>query len=220
MHCRRHAHELFSAQLPDLETTPALLRAAAAIGMHELGNVDPGGIDQSLRAIGDEVRRRVRTPSPNALLAHLHAVMFDEMGFRGNAQDYYNPTNSYLPVVLEKRHGLPITLTLIYKCVAEHIGLTVHGVNAPWHFIAEVLIDGRPMYVDPFHRGRTLKRREVFEQIESITSEPVPKDDRALARATHRLWIARMLQNLINVFYRSGRAHDVAAMAELQSLLT
>ncbi len=220
MHCRPYARDLFAAQLPTLETTRGLLRAATAICMHDLDNVDPTEIDKSLCTIAEDVRRRIRTQQPRALLAHLHAVMFDEMGFHGNADDYYDPANSYLPAVIEYRRGLPITLTLIYKCIAEQVGLTVYGVNAPWHFIAEVLIDDRPMYVDPFHGGRTLKRQEVFEQIEAIAGDPVPDDGRFLARATHRLWLARMLQNLINVFHGSGRAADEAAMAELQSLLS
>jgi regulator of sirC expression with transglutaminase-like and TPR domain len=77
----------------------------------------------------------------------------------GNATDYYNPRNSYLPLVLKTREGLPITLTLVYKCVLDGLGLTVHGINAPGHFMAGVEsadADGAEparMLVDPFEGG-------------------------------------------------------------------
>ena len=65
----------------------------------------------------------------HAVLAHLHEVLFDEEGFAGNVDDYYNVANSYLPVVLETRRGIPISLTLLYKLVAERLGLPVQGVK-------------------------------------------------------------------------------------------
>ena len=92
-------------------------------------------------------------------MAHLHDVLFDVVGFVGNVDDYYNPANSYLPNVLRTRRGLPITLVLIYKCVAEQLGLTVRGINSPGHFLASVRNDSAAaastkdsswMYVDPW----------------------------------------------------------------------
>ena len=64
-------------------------------------------------------------------------MLFEVFGLRGNAEDYYNPANSYLCDVLATRRGLPITLSLVYKLVAEGVGLEVHGVNAPGHFLVD-----------------------------------------------------------------------------------
>ena len=219
IHCWPPAYALFRSQLPVIETTGGLLTAVIAVSMHEMHDVDSGQVVTSLDRIAHKVRSRVRSGDPNALLAHLHAVLFDEMGFVGNTTDYYNPRNSYLPVVLQQCRGLPITLTLIYKCVAERVGLSVHGVNAPWHFIAEVEVGGKTMLVDPFFGGRTLKREEAFETMERISGAHIPPDDRLLARATHCRWVFRVLQNLLHVFSRSERRADMAAMYELQSLL-
>ena len=96
---------------------------AVAIAMHQVENVDIAEFDATLQKYADAVRSRVRGSQPQALLAHLHDVLFEEEKFTGNQEDYYNTANSYLPEVLRTKRGLPITLSLIYKVVAERLGL-------------------------------------------------------------------------------------------------
>src|SRR5207253_902657 len=159
---------------------------------------------------------------------HLHDVLFDVVGFVGNIEDYYNPANSYLPDVLRTRRGLPITLTLVYKCVAEQIGLTVCGINSPGHFLAAVRAPGRQtgsggadswMYVDPFYGGDLLDAQDVCRRITETTGMLPADPTQWLAPATHRQWLARMLNNLQAVFAHTGRERDLYAMQELQELL-
>jgi regulator of sirC expression with transglutaminase-like and TPR domain len=169
------------------------------------------------------VRGRVRSDNPEALLTHLHDLLFDVLGFRGNALDYYAPANSYLPEVLRTRRGLPITLTLLYRRIAAGLGLTVHGVNAPGHFLAEVELDpaggGPAMYVDPFHGGGLLTPEEVSTRVAETTGRRVEPSPLLLTRASPREWLARMLRNLQAVFASTGRERDLYAMQELESLL-
>jgi len=170
----------------------------------------------------------VRTPSIEAKLAHLHDVLFDVAGFVGNVEDYYAPANSYLPEVLRTRRGLPITLVLIYKSVAEGVGLVVHGINSPGHFLAAVETrtpasglasqDGW-MYIDPFYGGELLNRGDVCRRIAETTGIEPADTTQWLAPATHRQWLARMLHNLQAVFAHAGRERDLYAMQELQELL-
>jgi regulator of sirC expression with transglutaminase-like and TPR domain len=147
--------------------------------------------------------------------------MFDVLGFRGNTEDYYNAANSYLPEVLRTRRGLPITLALVYRRVAAGLGLVVHGVNSPGHFLAEVEFEGsgKSMYVDPFFGGGLLNEKEVYERVSQATGQAVDPASEHLARATPRQWLARMLHNLQAVFAASGRERDVYAMQELHGLL-
>jgi len=124
------------------------------------------------------VLRPVDAERVEPLLAHLHATLFDEEGYRGNTEDYYHPYNSYLPAVMETRHGLPITLTLLYKAVAERLGLRVEGINAPGHFMGAVRRDARDegagvLLVDAFDGGRMLSRDEALERVEAITGAAV-----------------------------------------------
>src|SRR5206468_6452152 len=102
-------------------------------------------------------RSRVRGGQPQALLVHLHEYLFTELGFAGNIEDYYNPYNSYLPSVLATKRGLPITLSLVYKIVAERLGLRAWGVGLPGHFLIGVECEpGNKMLVDTFASGRII----------------------------------------------------------------
>jgi regulator of sirC expression with transglutaminase-like and TPR domain len=236
VHCRPEAYDLFAAQMPVLGSTDALVTAAVAMAMHEMHDADPAEVDARLQDLADRIRARVRSDNRQALLAHAHDVLFEEEGFIGNAEDYYNPHNSYLPAVLRTKRGIPITLTLVYKAVLERLGFLVAGVNAPGHFLAALppedtaagattkaggggATGDEMLLVDPFFAGRTMTRDEAFERIEQIAGRPVPRTDELLAVASHRQWLARMLQNLQNIFGSTGRGADLAAMAELRGVL-
>ena len=146
---------------------------------------------QHITDLAETVRRRVHSTNVDAKLAHLHDVLFDVVGFSGNVEDYYNPANSYLPEVLRTHRGLPITLVLIYKCVAEQVGLVVRGINSPGHFLAAVksaATDREPtkrsdwMYVDPFYGGELLKRRRCLSP-DHLNDGAVPSQFVAMAGA-------------------------------------
>lgn len=221
VHCRPEAFALFAAQVPHLESSRGLLHAAVALSMHELHEADPAGVEARLDHLAQTVRARVKSDQPQALLAHAHDVLFEEEGFTGNNEDYDNPFNSYLPVVLKNRRGMPIALVLIYKLVIERLGLRVRGINAPGHFLAGVeAAPGAPLLlIDPFSGGEALSRHEAFERIEHVTGAPLPRSERFLTPATHRQWLMRMLYNLQHVFAQRARAADLAAMLELANLL-
>ncbi|MCE9589654.1 MAG: transglutaminase-like domain-containing protein [Planctomycetes bacterium] len=217
-HCKADAHAYFAAQMPVVNTARGLLRAAIGLSMHQMDGIDPPVVETKVARLADRVRTRVRGNQPQALVAHLHDVLFEEEQFAGNSQDYHNPFNSYIPAVLESRRGLPITLTLIYKCVAEQVGLKVHGLNAPGHFLAAVDLEDERMIIDPFYSGESLSRDEAFERIRRVTGE-MKMDESFLPVATHRQWLARMLGNLQGVFEQQGEERDVAAMLELRYVL-
>jgi len=209
---------LFAAQLPRLDTREGLLWAASAIAMHALPATDPQAVDARLQQKADRIRARVTSGDHQALVAHTHAVLFEEDRFRGNTADYFDPGNSYLPHVLETRHGLPITLALVYVDVLQRLGVTAHGVNAPGHFLARVEVEGQESFVDAFASGRAHTRREALAWLSEAVGAPVDPDT-ALGIATHHHWLYRMLRNLQGVFARAGNDTDRRAMLELQGLL-
>jgi regulator of sirC expression with transglutaminase-like and TPR domain len=228
-YCHPAAYAAFAAEMPRVDTTSGLFRAAFAIARHEQPESDLKQAESTIAELTATVRRRVRSPSIEAKLAHLHDVLFEVVGFVGNVEDYYNPANSYLPNVLRTHRGLPITLVLIYKCVAKGVGLVVRGINSPGHFLAAVQMPGsvdagststKWMYVDPFYGGGMLDRNDVWRRIAEATGRDDPPSPEWLAHATHRQWLARMLTNLQAVFAHTGRERDLYAMQELQDLLT
>jgi regulator of sirC expression with transglutaminase-like and TPR domain len=217
--CRPQAFYFFAEQVPQIDTTEGLLKAAIAVSMHALDDVRPDAVLDRLRRLSQRVRRRVRGRQAQALLAHLHDVLFEEEGFGGNSRDYFNPLNCYLPAILVTHRGIPITLTLIYKAVAEGVGLEIEGVNAPGHFLARVKTDEGRMIIDPFFEGSLLTPKEAFDRVEQVTGRPTPRQPQYLDAATHSQWISRLLLNLQHMFASTERRNDSAAMAELQSLL-
>lgn len=219
LHCRADAFELFAWAMPRIESSEGLFRAALALAKHDIPSVDPASTSAELDRFACDIRERVRSSSQQALLAHAHRVLFEERGFGGELEDYDNPHNTYLPLVLQSRRGLPITLSLIYKLVLDRIGLSAVGLNAPMHFLAGVDIDGQRLIIDPYYNGRMLSRPEALERIEQMIGRPIPQGAEALPVATHRQWIDRMIANLLNVFRIRNRPRDFAAIMELRALL-
>jgi regulator of sirC expression with transglutaminase-like and TPR domain len=213
--CRLEAWEYFVEQLPELDKTEGLLRASIAVAMHALDDIDPEAVERRLRRMSETVRERSPSESITALQANLHAVLFDEEGFIGNLQNYYNALNSYVPAVLNTRQGLPVSLAVIYKVVGEWAGLSIEGLNAPGHFLVRVWTGDGWMIVDPFFRGQMLTRDEAFDRIDKIARRKWPRNDEYLAPATHVQWLTRMIGNLRQLFATEGRRDDLAAMTEL-----
>lgn len=218
-HCRPSAYDEFLRRLGGIDSTEGLVAAAAAIAMHELEEVDPDVVLEDVRTYARRVRDRIQGANVQSVLAHLHAVLFDEEGFRGNAEQYYDAGNSYIPVVLERKLGIPVSLTLLYKAVGEQLGLQIEGVGAPGHFLARVQTDNGPMLVDPFFSGQVLTRDEAVARIESIIGGPVEPDVDPLPACSHTAWLERLLTNLMGVFSQGARKDDLAAMLELRALL-
>lgn len=215
-----------TSAVPGLTSTGGLLLAATSIAVHAQPAVRVEEVERTISAYVDSVLARLprlkRMPRPipldevEVVMAHLHFVLFEQAGFTGNAAEYYDERNNYLPDVLTRRLGVPITLALVYKAVGELLGLRIHGINAPMHFLVEVEGPGRRMFVDPFSGGRLLWEDEVADAIRETTGVAV--DAGRLPRASHQAWIARILRNLEAQFANAGRQDDVRAMQELAAI--
>lgn len=217
--CAPDSFRLLGAQVKSIESTEALLGGAVAISMHAVPNVSLAAVDAKLQRYADTIRKRVRGKQPQALVAHLHTLLFDDEGFAGNNEDYYNADNSYVPLVLETKRGLPITVSLIYRDVASRIGLRSWGVNLPGHFLVGVELHGSTMLVDPFAQGRVVDPKEAHERLRQVFGDEVEWSSDLLQPADNRIWLTRMLQNLLNTYGSMGRYPDVAAMLEMEMLL-
>ena len=217
--CDPSAFKLLAAQLSSIESPDALLYGSIALCMHQLHDIQPSRVDARLQRYVDTIRSRLRGNQPQAILAHLHEVLFEEEGFIGNTNDYYNTVNSYLPEVLDTKRGLPISLSLVYKIIGERLGLRTCGIALPGHFLAGVQTDGALMLVDPFYGGRELSPEEAHARMQQVYGPEVEWSDDLLQPTTNRQWLTRMLQNLLNTFASAGQYADVAAMLEMEMLL-
>lgn len=219
-HCRPEAYHLMAEQLDRLDQPDALWKGAVSLALHHEPRFAVEEVDGYFGELAQRIRGRAASGQVQALLAHGHDVLFREEGFQGNRAHYYDPANSYLPLVIRRHRGIPITLSLVYKCVMERAGLDVDGINAPGHFLVAVRDGGADMYVNAFDGGRVLTREEVFQLLEESLGSPVPRQDTLLAVADHRAWLVRMLRNLIAIFRRRRDTEGEQAMRELLALLT
>ncbi len=220
--CDPTAFKYMRRQIKSLESPDSLLQAALAIAMHQMDGFKPETVDRSLQTYADMIRSRVKGNQPQALLAHLHELMFDEQKFSGNTEDYYNPENSYVPAVLKSKHGLPITLSLIYKTIGERVGLRIHGIGLPGHFVVAVEngdSTGNAQIIDPFRGGQSVSADEAHERIQEAYGPEVEWSEEYLKPVSNLHWLTRMLQNLLHVFGGIGEYQNVAAMLELEMLL-
>lgn len=129
-----------------------------------------------------------------------HEYLFEDLGFRGNQQDYYTPLNSCLNHVLDTRLGIPISLSLIYMEIGRRLGRDVQGVSLPGHFLMLFRQGGFSVYLDAFHGGRFLTTDECRELAREITGVEVPENDPALLPASRRQIALRMLNNLRGIY--------------------
>ena len=132
----------------------------------------------------------------------LNRYLFDELGFRPNVDDYYDPRNSFLNDVLERRLGIPITLSVVYMAIGRRVGLPLQGVSFPGHFLVRCPLEQGLLVLDPFLGGMSLTLKDLQQRLREARGSEVPPGAIAgqLAPARHRDILARMLRNLKSIY--------------------
>jgi len=131
-------------------------------------------------------------------------ALFDRMGFCGNTDDYYDPRNSFLTDVLDRRTGIPISLSVLYLEVARRVGVLAQGVNFPGHFIVRVAIEDAWLFLDPFTGGKPLTPTDLETLLRKTTTPDAVLEPSVIAAASKRQIVARMLVNLAGIYGRNG----------------
>jgi regulator of sirC expression with transglutaminase-like and TPR domain len=185
------------------ESPVSLARIALEIAVDAYPELD---IEAYLARIG-ELTERIRPRCPRSasvrdILGQINWVLFVEEELRGNHEDYYDPRNSYLNDVLDRRLGIPISLSVLYWAVAEPLGLSVAGANLPAHFMLRVEDRERTWFVDPFHSGAVLSREMCRRRLSEILQQPVDLDDAMAAPCPVATVVTRMLRNLKAIYLR------------------
>lgn len=182
------------AQIPDHQLE--LARSALMISTLEYPLLDVAYQISLLDSLAAAASKRFRFPSePAEELNTLSAFLFDEIGFSGDTENYYNPRNSHLSEVLKRRLGIPITLSLIYIEVAARLSIPLEGISMPGHFIVRHK-KARDLIVDPFERGIILSKEEAIDRFKAATHESAIWQDDYLATVSNKDFITRILGNL------------------------
>jgi len=218
------ALEYFDALVADDEQFP-LLEAAIAIAQDETPGLDVEAVLADVDALALRLKNRLAADAPSAhKLRTLNRYFFEELGFAGNVNDYHDPANSYLPEVLARRRGIPITLALLYIEIAGQVGLRAEGVSFPGHFLVKLRLPQGDVVIDPF-TGQSLSRSDLEERLDLVRQASAAGEalDLPLAlflqSAGPRDIIARMLRNLRHIHQGRGDVRRVLAVLDRQLVL-
>ena len=204
----RAVSPIYSTRWKEIASGPEedvdLAEAALILAAHEYPGLDVaaelGRIDEWAETIKRRLRRDI---SPAEMLMALNRYLFDELGFAGNAADYYDPRNSYLNDVMERRLGIPITLSLLTIEVGRRVGLALHGVSFPGHFLVKCAVRDGVVVLDPYARGASLSLDDLRQRLKAMRGGMEPAHERVqhlLAAAGKKEILTRLLRNLKAIY--------------------
>ena len=190
-----------------------LLRATLMIARDEYPDLDIRAYESQCDKYEDELRPRIEAiDDAQPRLSAINRYLFDELGFTGNQQDYYDPRNSYLNDVLDRKLGIPISLGIIQMELARRMGVPLEGVSFPGHFLVRLPVEGGLLVLDPYHKGRSVDAEELKSRAKPHLGGSDIDDSQLLqilTPATNRAILMRMLRNLKGL-YNEREAWDKA----------
>lgn len=198
-----------------------LTRACLLIAEDAYPGLDVESYVREVERLALRLRGRLsRTAGAEEKVAALNEYLFGDLGYCGNASDYYDPRNSYLNEVMDRRTGIPLTLSVLYMELGRKIGLPLQGVSFPGHFLVRVRMRGGMLVLDPFSGGEPQAEQDLRERLTRV----IPRDatggipvrdlplDQFLEPATKRQILARLLRNLKGIYRQAenpGRMLEV-----------
>ena len=191
-----------------------LAKGALLIAKDAYADLDIEVYLQRLNQMAEELQAQIGGEADTSdQINHLNRYLFEAQGFAGSSQEhYYDARNSYLNEVLERKIGIPITLSIVYIEIGKRIGLPLVGVGFPGHFI--VKHRDLEAVIDPFEGGQILSDEDLSERLTQIFRESVPMHPRFLQAVTNKEILARMLRNLKQIYFREEEYEKAVRAAE------
>ena len=203
--------ELAASPTPDLEKGVWLVARFGYPG------ADPAVFTGWLDSCADLVRRSLPAQAPPAqALQQLNNQLFGSMGFCGNEKHYYDPDNSYLNRVIEKRQGIPVSLSVLYLLVSKRLALPAFGVATPGHFLVGLRLGPQTSYLDAYNRGRVMTLADVRQMLARSGYEFRPE---FVAPASNCDILARMMRNLVSVYQKAAQTDRAEMLSSLVDIL-
>src|SRR5215212_9462723 len=191
-------------------------RAALLIATAEYPDLDVEAGLATLDRFADLLRQRLSSLDEPAHQAHVLAeLLHGELGFSGNPDAYYDPRNSYLNEVLERRLGIPISISAVYLEVGRRAGLSLEGIGMPGHFLVRLRHLLRPVLLDPFDGGALVTEAECAARLRGIYGPDVPFQSQMLATVGTRAILFRMLANLKGIYAQQSDWPRVVRIIDL-----
>ncbi|MBV9229504.1 MAG: transglutaminase family protein [Chloroflexi bacterium] len=205
---QQRTYRAFEALVAGEDAAIDLAQAALLIASIAYPDLDMAHYVAQLDALARRARAILALPNPDtlpqlpaetdplAVISALNRVLFDEEQFHGNKEDYYNPDNSFFNKVLEKRRGIPITLSLLYIEVGKRVGIQIDGIALPYHFMVRARLAEGLTYIDPYEGGLLLSEQQCKLRIRQMVRGKIKMHAHWFEPISHKLFLARMLNNL------------------------
>ena len=192
------------------ELHPSRDRVALEIARDAYPDLDIDAYVEQIDRLAQRIRERCRSGAPtNSTLRQMNWVLFIEEGYTGNQENYYDPRNSYLNEVIDRRTGIPISLSILYWSLADRLGVGLSAANLPAHFMLRIDDADRPLFVDPFNGGEILDLDACERRLSQLTGGAVRLSEGQIAPCSFRVVVARMLRNL-KAIYLGGEDYPLA----------
>ena len=182
-----------------------LAEAALYIAQEAYPQINIATYLKQLDAIATDIRPHLPAePYPLKMIQVINHHLYDKLGFAGNTAQYYDPRNSFLNEVLDRRTGIPITLSLVYLEVANRLNLPMVGINFPGHFLIRPVQEGMDIYVDAFHSGEVLFRQDCQQRLELLYQQSVALQSQFFQTVEPHQFLVRLLTNLKHIYLNQG----------------
>lgn len=178
--------------------------ATLLIALDEYPGLNMSGYLKRIDALAERTSAQLLSNAaerPMEAIESINYQLFEIEGFRGNQEDYYDPRNSFLNDVIDRKTGIPITLSVLYMEVGRRIGLKMEGVGMPGHFIVKCRQDGAEIFVDPFGRGEILLEEGCRRKLTQLHGKDFQFNSSCLDAVNHRQILTRMLHNLKGIYW-------------------
>jgi len=206
-----------------------LSRACLLIAQDAYPDLDVERYIGEIERMATRLRARLApTAAGEERVVALNQLLYEELGYWGNTEDYYDPRNSYLNEVIDRRTGMPITMSILYMELGRRIGLPVEGVSFPGHFLVRVRLRGGMLVLDPFSGGAPQSEDELRSRVKRVIPDGVADDlpaselplDQFLEPATNRQILARVLRNLKGIYRKANKPERMLDVLNRMLLVT
>lgn len=203
------------AALPD--RTMSLETGAFLIARHAYPTLDVAHYHSQLDSMGQEVRARIGSrASGEETVNALNRYIFTEQGFKGNTKNYYEVENSYLNCVMDRRVGIPISLSVVYLLIGQRLTLPLHGIGMPGHFLVKYESDRYKIFIDCFNGGALLTEKNCAR---FLTEAGYGFDDKYLQKSPVRAILSRMAKNLLAIYSKMNEPVKTARLTKFIEIL-
>ena len=217
---RTLARDLFREMVSRPPEQMDLAAAALLIALDEYPELNVSDYLERIDLLAERTSARLYSDAverPMEAIESINYQLFEIEGFRGNQEDYYDPRNSFLNDVLDRKTGIPITLSVLYMEVGRRIGLKVEGVGMPGHFIVKCKHNGAEIFIDAFGRGEILLEEGCERKLTQLHGKDFQFNRSCLDAVNHSQILTRMLHNLKAIYW--NQQNYAKALGVIEKLL-